>query len=374
MRAFLIVLIVLVCCTGCWDMKEINTLAIVSLCGVDKDPETEAYTAYYQVINPMGLAPGGASAKTTVYTYNFKEYSIGRFTEKTGKVMPRKFFTAHMQSYLITERYARQGILDLINFVELNPERRSNLVLFVTDSPLYTVMNSLTPMDKIPGRFIRSLTNQFKPNFSKSIYPVRFKDIANDMHLHTPIVVPILHYSGEKPSSSTDRLENIDASNDGMSFGAGAVFTDARMVGRLDEDAMFLFFILNKNYKKHTETVQVNGNSVDVEAQNIEVKRKWGPSGAQLSIDIHADLRLLNNQQKSQTTEQNLLQIENAFNRKFEKEVKAFEQMGRDKDWDLLGLQDNGGKEKSWRETTVTVHVHSRLTTIGNTSTPYLLE
>ncbi|MEQ4483269.1 Ger(x)C family spore germination protein [Cohnella silvisoli] len=377
MKAFLIGLILLVFCTGCWDMKEINALAIVSLAGVDKNPETGEYTAYYQVINPTGLSTRqGSSARAAVYTYNFKDFSLGRFTDRTSRVMPRKFFTAHLQSYIISERYARQGILDFINFIELNPERRANVVLYISDSPMNTIMNSFTPLDRVPGRFIRSLTNLVKPSFSMGTFPIRIKEMAKELHLHTPTVVPIVHYAGENPSSTTNRLEEIDVSKNGMKFGDGAVFIHARMVGRIDETSKTLYLVLNKKLMKYTETVKINGDYVDVEAQNVRVKRKWEKDKhtSLFALNIKADLRILNNQQKSKMTVQNLRQIETSFNQRLEERIESFERMGKEKGWDLLGIQDNGGNEMTWRQTKVNIHINSRMTAIGNTSTPYHLE
>ncbi|MBW7455455.1 Ger(x)C family spore germination C-terminal domain-containing protein [Paenibacillus sepulcri] len=375
MRVIFIAVLMLVLCTGCWDLKEINSLAIISLAGVDKDPESGDLLAYYQVINPTGLSTRqSAATKAAVYTFHFRDFSHGRFTEQTGTSMPRRFFTAHLQSYLISERYAREGILDLINFIELNPERRSSLIVFITDSPMHTVMNSFTPLDRVPGRFIRALSNQYKPNFSMSVYPIRFKDLAKDINLHTPTILPIIHYHGEKPSSNSDRVEEIDASEDGISFKVGAVLIHSRMVGRIDEQSKILFFIMNKKYRELTETVEIKGKHVDVTAKNLNVKRKWIKPASELSFQITGDLKILNNQQTSKMTVQNLHLIEEAFNRKLEERVLALDQMGKTKGWDMLGIQDNGGNEKTWRQTKVTIKVSSRMTTTGNTSTPYLEE
>lgn len=370
-----VVLTLLALCTGCWDIKDINTLAIVSLAGVDKDPKTGDFLAYYQVMNPTGLSTRtGSSAKAAVYTFNFKDFSHGRFTEKTGRAMPRLFFTAHLQSYIISERYAREGILDLINYVELNPERRSNLIIFVSDSPLDVIMNSFTPLDRVPGRFMRSLSNHYQRNFRMNIYPIRFKDLEKDLKRQTPTVIPIIHYNGVKAASKSDEIEKINATQNGLTFAEGAVFIHARMVGRLDDKSKVLFYILNKKYRRLTETITVNGSYVDVEAQNIQVQRKWIAPGSHLSFDIHADLRIINNQQKRKMTLQNLQQIEASFNKMLEAKAEALEQMSKDKGWDLLGIQDHGGNEDSWRQTKVTFHVTSTMTTTGNTSTPYLLE
>ncbi|MFE5321970.1 Ger(x)C family spore germination C-terminal domain-containing protein [Paenibacillus sp. NPDC056579] len=375
MKAVLLSLMLLVLCTGCWDMKDINSLAIVSLAGVDKDPKTGELLAYYQVMNPTGLSTRtGSSAKAAVYTYNFKDFSHGRFTVKTGMSMPRIFFTAHLQSYIISERYARQGIMDLLNYIELNPERRANITVYVSDSPLNIIMNSFTTLDRVPGRFIRSLTNHYERNFKNSVYPIRFKDLDKEMNHHTPTIIPIIHYNGTKPSSTSNEVEKINATQGGMSFHEGAVFIHSRMVGRIDEKSKVLFYILNKNYHRLTDTITVNGSFVDVEAQRIDVKRTWNADKSQLTINIRADLRIINNQQQSKLTLHNSHEMEEAFNRFLEGRAKQLEQLGKDKGWDLLGIQDNGGREANWRQTEVTFHVHSTMKTTGNMSTPYLLE
>ncbi|WP_181907409.1 Ger(x)C family spore germination C-terminal domain-containing protein [Cohnella lupini] len=356
-------------------MKEINSLAIVTMAGVDKDPDTGEFTAYYQVINPTGLSTRiGSTSRAAVYTFNFKDYSIGKFSEKTGMSMPRRFFTPHLQTYIISERYARSGILDILNFVELSPERRSNVILLVTDSPMYKVMNSFTSLERVPGRFIRDMTSQYKPNFSMSNFPIRFKDFAKQMNRHTPIVVPIVHYNGENPSSKTSRLEQIDATRDGMSYGRAAVFIQDRMVGAVSEQMKNIFFIINSKYRQTTETFKVNGSLVDVQAANIHVKRKWVTPGSRMVIEVHTDLHLLNNQQKNKMTLPNIHDIEAAFDLSFGQRLTAFERLSKDKGWDLLGIQDNGGNTMTWHETEVTFQIHSRLTTIGNSSTPYTLE
>ena len=256
----------------------------------------------------MGLSTGAAPAKASVYTYHFKDFSLGRLTDQTTRVMPRKFFTAHLQSYIISERYAKQGILDFINFIELNPDRRSNVILFVTANSLYPMMESYTPMDKVPGRFIRSLANQVKPNFSLSVYTLRIKDLENELHHHTPTVIPMVHYTGQSTTASADRLDTMDASNDGITFSEGAVFIHARMAGKLDEQSKNLFYVVNKKYKKYLETLKVNGAYVDVEGLNIKVKRTWNQGDSRFKLDLYADLRLLNNQQQQSLTEKDLHQ------------------------------------------------------------------
>lgn len=372
MRIPSLALFLLLFCTGCWDMKEINQLAIVNIAGADKDPKTGMITAYYQIINPAGVSTkAGGSSGGAVYTYELKEYSSGKFAEKTSSVMPRLFYTPHLQLYIVSERYARQGLLDLINFLERDPERRTNVNFVVTDSPLSTVMNSYTFLERVPGRFVRSMFDLHARSFHQNVMPTRFRDLAGGIHYHQPTIIPILHYKSEQPASKTDRLENINASEDAMSFEDGAVLIHGRMVGRIDMDTKNYFYILNGKLKKFVESIEVNGENVDIEAQNVQVNRDYDRSSSRLAIRIRADLRIVNNNQHNQMTVHNLHEVESAFNRTLEQKAKSFVQLSKDKDWDLLGIQDEGVDHEAWHRLPVRFVVNSKVTTIGNTGSPY---
>jgi spore germination protein KC len=356
-------------------MKEINQLAIVNIAAADKEPKTGKITAYYQIINPSGVsAKSGGTSGGAVYTYKFKEYSSGRFAEKTTTVMPRLFYTPHVQLYIVSERYARQGLLDLINFLERDPERRTNVNFVVTDSPLSTVMNSYTFLEKVPGRFVKSMFDLHARNYHQNIMPTRFRDLAKGINYHQPTIIPILHYKSEQPASKTDRLENINASEDAMSFEDGAVFINARMVGRIDMETKKYFYILNGYLKKFTESIEVNGENVDVEAEDVQIKRNYDRSSSRLTIQIRADLMIVNNKQHNQMTVHNLHEVESAFNQTLKKKAKSFDQLSKKKGWDMLGIQDEGVNNESWNQFPVRFVVNSNVTTIGNTGSPYKVE
>ncbi|MDQ0872707.1 spore germination protein KC [Paenibacillus sp. V4I3] len=374
MRKSCLALFLLLFCSGCWDMKEINQLAIVNIAAADKDPKTGMITSYYQVINPSGVSTKkGGSGGAAVYTYDFKEYSSGRFADKTSRVMPRLFYTPQIQCYIVSERYARQGILDLINFLERDPEHRTNVDIIVSDAPLSVVMNSFTSLERVPGRYIRSLFELHARNFHMSVFPSRLNDLAKGINFHQPTIIPILEYSSKQPASKADKLESINASKESMSFDDGAVFIHARMVGRLGVETKTVFYILNGKLEKFVEPIVVNGEKVDVEAQNVRVHREYDRSSSRLTIQVRADLRILSNKQNEMTV-QNLHDIETAFNQSLKQKAKSFDELCKNKDWDLLGIQDKDVDPAAWHQFKVLVLVNSKVTTIGNTGSSYKVE
>ncbi|SFI40295.1 germination protein, Ger(x)C family [Paenibacillus sp. UNC496MF] len=366
----LLAVMLLLLCTGCWDMREINRLAIVNLTAVDIDPKTGKLVAYYQVINPTSIsAKQSGPAKASVYTYSVTEDSPGLFTEKTGTIMSRMLFTPHLQCYVLTERYARRGLNDLINYLEMYTDRRTNVYAVVTDAPLNNVMDTFTPLDRIPGRNLRMLIDWQSRLIGMNRKLTQVKDIAEGIPLSRPTIIPMLHYHGDRPASQSDRVERIEGANPGFELADGAVFVHAKMTGKVDRNAMTLYFVLNGEASRGFERLTVNGADVDVEASHIKVSRHWGPS--RLRIAIRADLRVLFNQQKIPLTSRNAREIESAYNRTLRQRAEDFVRLAKDKDWDLLGIGDTRQGRGKWRDVDVTFDVQAKAIWFGNTRTPY---
>jgi hypothetical protein len=117
-----------------------------------------------------------------------------------------------------------------------------------------------------------------------------------------------------------------------------------------------------------TESVKLNGYVVDVQTENIQIKREWDRPSNRLAIKVFADLRILNNQQKKYITVHNLHEVEKAFNRVFAQKSESLFRLGKEKGWDMLGVRDQGGDS----DTSVTFIVNSKVTTTGSTSSPYI--
>ncbi|WP_219834190.1 Ger(x)C family spore germination C-terminal domain-containing protein [Paenibacillus sp. R14(2021)] len=349
-----IIIALLLLCTGCWDMKEINQLAIVNLGATDKDPKTKIITAYYQVINPSALSNKQSGAKAAIYTFRFQSNNIGKLSDNARMLMPRLLFMPHMQSLIVSERYARQGIMDLINFYEFSPERRTNVILLVSDSPLSVVMNSFTPLERMPGRFIRSLTDQSGRGFVSGFEPIRMKDMAKRVDHETPIVIPLIHYTSRTSADNTDRLEEANVNKQAIAFIGGAVFLHDVMVGKIDIGTKELYFLLNQQLGNYIETLTVNGQDVALEIRHVKVKRTLNPRTG-LHVSVSVQLRVTNNQQAQPLSSVTLHEFETAFNRVFAKRAEALVQLARTKKWDLLGIQDEAGKpDPNWTRTKVT--------------------
>lgn len=367
-------------------MVEINQLAIGSLIGGDIDPKSGNQIVYYQIVNPKAVtAQGGAGIKAPVYTYRVEASSIAELALKSSESLPRDLFPDHYQSHLITERSARQGLRPFLNFLERQFNRRTDLYLIITDSPLSDVMNTYTLLERLPGRSLRSLIELQSKSSGRVSRKCRVKDLVENMESSILTVLPMVALQTLKHASSTDRYEKINANGGELRLSGGAVFKQDRMIGKLKLTQMPLYYLMKGEAKVFYDTVKLNSNNVDLRATKIKVHKKLSYiSGRPVwRLDIHAHLQIMSNEQQQKLTTKNLAEIKEAFNRQTAAKINDFFEQAQSKRWDLFGLEgqmkNKRGKEWAkalqekdfWRQTKLYCTINSKITDIGEIIDPY---
>jgi len=375
-----------VCClTGCWDKVEINQLAIGELVGADMDPETGKQIVYYQTVNPEAVASQrGSGIKSPVYTYKVQAASISEIAAKTADILPRQLFPDHYQAGIVTERYARQGLNPLLNYYERQYNRRSNLYLFITDSSLSDVMMTYLPLERLPGRSLRSIIEIQSKSTGRVSKKSRIKDLVENMESSVLTVMPMLSLNGSIPLPTTERYEQINANQGNLILSGGAVFKQDQMIGKLKLKQMAYYVLLKGESEVFSESMKIDDRNVDVQAIKPKVRKRLDlVSGAPVwKVDISTHLILTNNEQKKELNLDNLNVIKEEFNRQVYQKVSAFYQEALTKQWDLFGLEDTikykRGKawvpvqtKNAWTETKLQLSVKSKISDIGEIITPY---
>lgn len=359
----------LVACAGCWDIKEINQLALVDMLASDLDDEG-VYHVYFQVLNPPSIeARRSGPTKAAAYTYRVSGPTMGRVTEATGSILSRRIYTSHLQCYILSERQAKKGLLKFLNLMENYPELRTNVYTMIAEQPLSKIMNTFTVLDRIPGRNIRLLMDMHAKSFGINKLPIRMKDLIVGIPFSRPTILPLVQYIGNGSSANSDRLEDIDATKNILKFTGGAVFVKGRMAGKIDTETKNVYYVLNGYAHRLIETFKVNGESVVTEVMNIQVKRNWTREGS-LKLRIRAKLGIINNEQNQRLTIRNLEEIERAFDAYYKEKCESFVRFSLDKEWDLLGIGDTGRGRDKWETIPVLFDVRSKVTSLGNTITP----
>lgn len=365
---------------ACWDKTEMNELALVSMVGMDSDPESGEKTIHYQIINPSS----GTSAKGTqggeqspVYTYVIKGQTFGEIRSTIYKILPRKLFVAHYKVVVVSQRAARQGIREIVSFIELQPTGRVSVPMLIADEPLSRIMNTLTPLERVPANAIASRLKLLMENSLVSGKWIKVSDIIERMEKGDFIVLPMIASMTEvNPSSSAAMSTNIDSPQNNLMIGGGAVFQNYRMVGRLDDRELFLYHLLNDARGRQLRQFRFGGKPLSMQLKVIGRQRTVHWQQNRPVVGIHLDLILsseLSTESLPQTRE-DVVRLEQAIARQISEELDAFYEKTRAQGWDLLGIRDllersrmpgHRDADRSSHPAKVVISVNARFSKVG---------
>ncbi|SDP22737.1 germination protein, Ger(x)C family [Paenibacillus sp. yr247] len=384
----LVVSVVSLLLSGCWDKKELNQLAIVDTLGIDVDPNSGEELSYYQVLNPSGLSSKPAGPATApVYTYKMgQEETISGLSLSTSRTLPRFLFTNDIQVYVFSLRITSDYYRKLLNQLESNTTRRSTGYLLMTDLPVESIMNSAIPLQQVPGKAIRNMIEIQENETGVYGTNIRPLDAVNSLSRKRPIIYPYVTLKDAEINSRSSKLENINAANKSILISGGVVFFQDKFVGKIDERTMNMSNLLNKKTNRFLfKLILKNRETVEVMLEDPKIQRQLSLSGTtpSLRLKVNGSLRILLDNPEVSSGLINTKEINQKFIEKFEKECEKFVKNTVNKNWDLLGIQDQIDRkhdkiwniyksdQTAWKKTDVSITVNAKVKWIGRTKTPY---
>ncbi|KJB84520.1 hypothetical protein AZ66_30790, partial [Paenibacillus sp. E194] len=102
--------------SGCWNRREMNDLAIAVGMGIDK-AENGQYEVFVQVVDPGEVSarkPSGNRAPVTLYSA--KGNTVFQAIRRMTTITPRKVYFSHLRIFVFGEEMAREGISKPLDF------------------------------------------------------------------------------------------------------------------------------------------------------------------------------------------------------------------------------------------------------------------
>ena len=150
MRKILLVVIILITLTGCYNYRELNDLAIVSAISVSK--VDEEYNVIVQVVKPKKEQDTSNINQPNFITFKSKGETLQEAFRLIVKESPKKIYGAQMQVLLLDESVAKDDLSDILDFFAREPEVRNEFYVLVSKND--NVLEVLTPLDNISSQNI----------------------------------------------------------------------------------------------------------------------------------------------------------------------------------------------------------------------------
>lgn len=276
MKKIIVILLSTLLLTGCYDYKELNTIAIVSATSIDYI--NDEYIINAQVINPQ------APDKTVVIgspfiIYEGKGKTIQEAYRKVTATSSRFLYQNHLQLLLITDKIKDNKLKELIDFFARNPSVRTEfyVMLYKGDNPI----DIITPINEISAMSIIE-TSETNIKFLGETLEVTFNDLINSyLNPNKEIIIPTIKQIGK--SKDEDKTENTEQSKIKTNYEIKglAIYKDNKVAGFLNEEETLAYNYISNNItntiytyeceKEKYMTIEITDSKAETKIKNENV-------------------------------------------------------------------------------------------------------
>jgi spore germination protein KC len=235
--------------SGCWNQKELNDLAFVMAMGIDKGKD-KRFDVTFQLVNPGNVSSGqgGSGQGLPIAVYKASGDTLTEAARKATKKVSRRLYYAHTNIIVISEKLAREGIYNIIDAFEREPEFRTTTeIIIANDSTAEEIVSTLTILDKLPTSKIKKELNTTEKLLGENI-KVNVDDLVSALVSkgRQPMISGYKLVGDKEESRKADNL-NTTTTMAYLKADGLAVFNDGKLKGWIKNDnARGAVWILNK--------------------------------------------------------------------------------------------------------------------------------
>lgn len=236
MKKILLIIPILLLCSGCNDYKELNNIAIISGMSIDMDKDN--YKVSILVANSKTTEKSEKEGTSGNVVYEGTSGSISEAMKKIDSRLPKQLYLGHLGVVVISEDVAKRGVDDITDYFFRNPETTKRFYLIMTrkDEKAGDVLKILSPLESFPFQNIK-LNIENSSNSGSLSDNLTYSEFV-EMYLKkgvNPYIPTIEIYGDVKKGSTTKAFETTDIKSFIGTKGL-ALFDDSKFVGYASEE------------------------------------------------------------------------------------------------------------------------------------------
>lgn len=324
---------------GCWNRRELNTLAILVGMGVDKAENTDQVQLTAQIFKPVELKGASESYYLNVQSTGDTVFdALRNFTKQTS----RKVYLPHNQVLIFGETAAREGVQNYIDFFVRDHETRLTTDVLVAGSNAGEILEVESELEKTPATAILHLLDA--QNATSKALKVSLKDFVSSLlTVTTAPVAPLIEILTE----GEEKVLNIS----GM-----AVFKNDKLVGYLDHKESRGMLWVRDEIRSGIITIPCSSGKHKSSLEIISTSGKIVPiadqSGVRIQVKINVESHIGDRNDPAELTMHVVKDLEQKEEAEIKEEVSAVLAKARVLNADIFGFGESIYRKypKQWQE------------------------
>ncbi|MCB2305341.1 Ger(x)C family spore germination protein [Clostridium estertheticum] len=373
---FIIIICPIILC-GCWNYREIDTLAIVAGMALDKDTVTNKYILTTEVITTQAQGVSSIISSQIFTTEGDSVFSAVRDAiEKTGL----RLFWSDSKVVIISDSIAREGITPAIDWTNRSNFVRPDMWLLVSKGNTASeILKTKVKINEVTSFHLDDTMNSWKI----------LSKFTNSM-----VWSFIDELSSPGKSEAVTTVENKVSDGTILPLVEGcAIFKSDKLVGYIDgNETLYMLMIKNKIKQGLITLINVSGSNTNVTLELNDNRTKLTPiynNGlVSMIIDVYPILSIHEIQgTKDFMKEENLETLQSEAEKKIGSQIQTLiSKLQKDYDSDVLDFGEKFNEEKPivskdfmkngkdiFKNMKTTVNVHVQIRGSNKTMKPIII-
>lgn len=358
----IILLVLLLLQTGCWNYRELNEMAIVVSIGVDYDEENDLFVMSAQILNPKkssGGESGSSLQESPIIVYKYSDKTIHESLRNMIYESPKKLYIGHLENVIFGKEVAEKHLAESLDFLFRDSESRKDFDLLVaSEGTAYDILKIIPSFETTPAANIMS-TIKSNSNYIGNVISITYDNFVS-MVLKDGVegVLPAIKIiRGTVEEGET--IDNVKESETNTDFIVKnfVVFKKDKMLGELGEDESMGYNIISGKMKESVISFycdkENNTASMEIIKLKPKIKIKIKKNIPNVSIDISGIAGISEvNCEINLTKNKNILKLTKMFEDKVVEIVKSALDQAKEFNSDIFGFGENLSKNnvKYWKK------------------------
>ena len=357
----IIICLISIFLTGCFNYRELSELGITSAIGIEKINDDIKVTIQVLDTNKNGNSNDN-TPKYVIYTSTGKtiQEALRNVVNDTSK----RLYINHTQVLIIDEKLAQTGINDIIDFFFRDPESRKQFLVLIARDKVEDILSTKTLLEEINGESIKESTNtnyQYLGSVKATTFGSLMADYVNKRKsISLPSIALIKENNGDSTIIPNKRIILTDT----------GVFKGDKLIGYISGEDMIYYNLIKNNIDNTIITKELDGKFTSIEISNNKASIKTSGNNININLkmkgnitDINYDIDLSN--------KDNISYLQELFANELNKKIKDSITNTIDKyDTDIYGFKDlfykNNRKDIELKDMNINITSNIELTSKGN--------
>lgn len=339
MKKLLLITIIVLLLSGCYNYKELNELAVVSSIAIDK--KDDKYLVSAQVMNAKQKED---SEDSQIIVYEEKGNSINEALRNMTMKSSRVLYGGHLSKLVISEEVAKEGIINVLDVFQRLTEVRNEFTITVSKNiEASKVIKIMTSPESVPAEYVK--TSLQTADLSSALTYSTKLDEFTSLYLKKGIdpvisVVEVKNY--KKKGTTTDNISTTDPITS-IVLGNIAITDNGKLEDFLNKNETIGYNFLRNQVQEMIIPVKCDDKyyaSISVLKSNTKSSVKKVEDKYEIAFNIKTKAVIAEyNCSKDLTDEETIKELEKLANKKIKKYINSALDKQEESKGKFLGLE-----------------------------------